>query len=68
MTAFEIIIIVLLYMAMIGFTLENYRYNANKESLNTVDKLMCIILAWTSLIALAMYIHSCIIKFLDKQN
>lgn len=67
MTTFEIIIIVFLYIAMIGFTLENYKYNSNKESLNIVDILMCIILAWTALIAFAMCIHRCIIKFLDKQ-
>lgn len=66
MTAFEIIILVILYIAMAGFTIQNYQYNANKESLNTVDILMCILLAWVAPAAFAMYIQQCITKFLNK--
>lgn len=65
MTIFEIIILALLYIAMVGFTIQNYQYNANKESLNIVDILMCILLAWLAPAAFAMCIHQCITKFLD---
>ena len=67
MTTFEIIIVlVILYIPMVVFTMQTYKYNANKESLSAVEILLCILLAWLAPASFAAYIHRCITKFLDE--
>ena len=66
MTIFEIIILALLYIAMIGFVLQNYRDSTGDESLRVGVVIGAILLAWLAPAAFAMYIHQCITKFLDK--
>ena len=66
MTIFEIIILALLYIAMVGFVLQNYRDSTGDESLRVGVVIGAILLAWLAPAAFAMYIHQCITKFLDK--
>ena len=66
MTAFEIIILIILYVAMFGFVLQNYRYSTGDESLRIGVVIGAILLAWLAPAAFAMYIHQCITKFLEK--
>lgn len=64
MTAFEIIIFAILYIAMFGFILQNRHYNANDE-ISVTDVFVTLLLAWAAPAIFAMYIHQCITKFLD---
>ena len=66
MTAFEIIILVILYIAMVGFILRNYQYSTGDESVRIGLVIASILLAWLAPAVLAMYIHQCITKFLEK--
>lgn len=65
MTIFEIIIIALLYIAMFGFIIQNQQYNSSDDTTVT-DVFVALLLAWTAPAILAMYIHQCIIKFLNE--
>ena len=66
MTAFEIIILVILYIAMVGFILRNYQYSTGDESVRIGLVIASILLAWLAPATFAMYIHQCITKFLEK--
>lgn len=66
MTAFEIIILVILYAVMFGFVLRNYQYNEGDEPLRIRVVIAAIFLAWLAPISFGMYIHQCITKFLDN--
>lgn len=66
MTAFEIIILVILYMAMVGYVLRNYQYSTGDESVRIGLVIASILLAWLAPVIFAAYIHRCIVKFLDN--
>ena len=66
MTAFEIIILVILYAIMFGFVLQNYQYNTIDGPLRIKIIIAAIFLAWLAPISFGMYIHQDITKFLDN--
>lgn len=66
MTAFEIIILVILYMAMVGYVLRNYQHNAGDESIRIGLIIASILFAWLAPVIFAAHIHQCIIKFLEN--
>ena len=57
MTVFEIIILVILYMIMYGFTLENLKKNSRLE-LSFVDYLLCLLLAFVIPITFGMILRN----------